>query len=276
MNRPHQSLRQSQGALRGALHMSLAWVLAGWVGSTWAATAPCAEFFFDQQAPQITNQKMVPQTRVLCFTAFAVLHSGQTRTPLWSASHLTRASVNSARELIRINAFHTESALPVAERATLQDYARSGFDRGHMFPSGDAPTAHAQQETFSLANMVPQDPDNNRRLWQGIESAVRTLTRKDGELFVISGPVFAAANLQQLNGRVLVPTQLLKVVYSPRRATAAAYLVDNAPSTKYMVISVAQAEKLAGINFFPTMKTSVKDNAMALPTPRSFTRRSGA
>ena len=144
----------------------------------------------------------------------------------------------------------------------------------HLFASGDAPTAQAQHESFSLANMVPQNPDNNRHLWAGIESAVRTLARSHGELFVVTIPLFTGANLQQLNARVLVPTQLYKVVYSPRRQAAAAYLVDNAPGQDYRVISVAQAEQLAGINFFPTMQAAVKNTAMALPGPRAFKPRS--
>ena len=269
--------------LRHALRRSLGTLLiglvalVGWVGPSGAARAappPCAQSFLDHRAPQITNPKLTPKTRELCFSAFAVLHSGVTRTPLWSASHLTRDSVDAAKALSRVNAFHVESALPADERSTLQDFSRSGFDRGHLFASADADTAQAQQESFSLANMVPQNPDNNRHLWEGIESAVRTLARSEGELFVVSGPLFTGANLQQLNARVLVPTQLYKVVYSPRRQAAAAYLVDNAPGLKYSVISVAQAEQLAGINFFPTMRAAVKHTAMALPAPRLFERRS--
>lgn len=235
-----------------------------------AASTACPESFLDGTPPQITNVKMAAQTRALCYSAFAVMHSGSTRTPLWSASHLTRDSVNSAKGLTRVNAFHAEAGLPVTERSELRDFSRSGFDRGHMFPSGDAPTAVAQQETFSLANMIPQNPDNNRHLWEGIESAVRTLARGDGNLFIVTGPLFSGANLQQLNGRVLVPTQIYKVVYSPQRNAAAVYLVDNADGMKYTVISVAQAEKLAGINFFPTMAASIKNVAMALPAPRLY------
>ena len=131
--------RPSACTRRHALRQSLDALLIGLVGligfsnaAQAEAALPCAESFLDHQAPQITNPKLTPKTRELCFSAFAVLHSGVTRTPLWVASHLTRDSVDAAEALSRVNAFHPESALPADERATLQDFSRSGFDRGHL------------------------------------------------------------------------------------------------------------------------------------------------
>jgi DNA/RNA non-specific endonuclease len=73
-----------------------------------------------------------------------------------------------------------------------------------MTPSGDMPDERSQYDTFSLANLVPQEPKNNRGIWEGIESAVRQLAEKRGELYVITGPLFVGSSVQQLNGRVLV------------------------------------------------------------------------
>jgi DNA/RNA endonuclease G (NUC1) len=72
----------------------------------------------------------------------------------------------------RKNAFHAEPMLPKEERAELADYEHTGFDRGHMAPSGDMPSLEAQQESFSLANIAPQTPELNRGIWEGIEAAV--------------------------------------------------------------------------------------------------------
>ena len=85
---------------------------------------------------------------------FAVMYSGISRTPLWSAEHLTRESILDAKDLKGRAAFHPEGELPSNERAELSDYARSGFDRGHMAPSADMPNRSARQQCFSLANMI--------------------------------------------------------------------------------------------------------------------------
>lgn len=83
------------------------------------------------------------------------MYSGVTKTPIWSAEYLTKEKI--AAKLPRKDSFHPESKLPSSERAELSDYARSGYDRGHMTPSADMGMASAQAETFTLANMVPQD-----------------------------------------------------------------------------------------------------------------------
>src|SRR4051812_34844844 len=150
-----------------------------------AAPSACPEHHPGGLAPDILRPALTERARELCFRGYAVMHSGVSRTALAAAEHLTRERVQAARGLERENVFHAEERLPPEERAHLADYARSGLDRGHMAPSGDMPTPEAQAESFSLANMVPQDPGSNRCLWEGIESAVRDLAMREGEVFVL-------------------------------------------------------------------------------------------
>ena len=81
-----------------------------------------------------------------------------------SSSEATTAAgtVAAARDTVRESQFYADPRLPPADQAQLEDYRRSGFDRGHMTPSGDMPDGQAQQQSFSLANMVPQTPELNR------------------------------------------------------------------------------------------------------------------
>jgi endonuclease G len=240
---------------------------------TLAAPTECPQFFTRGSAPDLVNPKLLPKTREICFSAFAVLHSGITRTPLWAAEHLTRNGLDAAVATERKDTFHEESRLPPDERADLDDYARSGFDRGHLAPAADMPDEKAQHESFSLANMIPQDPQSNRGLWSGIESAVRGLSRRLGELYVVSGPIFQGATLKRLRGRVLVPTHIFKAVYDPRSNQAAAYLVENADGDQWRTVSIAELQQITGVNPFPGLAPSVKDHAMTLPDPKLPGRR---
>src|SRR4051812_11382913 len=233
-----------------------------------AAPIGCPQFFPHGNAPDLVNSKLLPKTRMICYSAFAVLHSGITRTPLWAAEHLTRKGLDAAVATERKDTFHEEPKLPPDERADLDDYARSGFDRGHLAPAADMPDEQAQHESFTLANMIPQDPQSNRGLWSGVESAVRGLARRSGELYVVSGPVFQGATLQRLRGRVLVPTHIFKAVHDPRLNQAAAYLVENAAGDQWRSVSIVELQQITGIDPFPGLAPAAKDPAMALPDPR--------
>lgn len=231
------------------------------------ATPSCPQYFVAGRAPQILNDKMARETQALCFHSFGLTHSGLTRTPLWSAEHLTPDQLEAAQDLSRENSFHPEPQLPAEQRAELADYARSGFDRGHMAPNGDMPDRTSQHESFSLANMVPQDADNNRHVWAGIEQAVRKMAKREGGLYVITGPAFIGRELRKV-GKVLVPSHLYKVVYSPRQNAAAAYFIANEPDARYQTISVAELESKLGINLLPALTGQQKESMLRLPRPK--------
>lgn len=242
-----------------------------------AASTECPDKFAGGIAPQVVNPKLLQRTQPLCFSAFAILHSGAARTALWSAEHLTRERLRSARETARVNAFHAEARLPHSDRAEISDYTRSGLDRGHLSPSGDMPDPVSQEESFSLANMIPQNPTLNRGLWEGIESAVRAFASRNGELYVVTGPVFLGGEVKALRGRVLVPTHVYKAVLDPRSGRSGAYLAANVGDSDWKVISVADLTALTGIDVFPGLPASAKSIAMPLPSPKpsGFDRSAG-
>ena len=224
-------------------------------------------------APDIVNAKLAAKTRELGFDDFVVMHSGVTMSPLWSAEHLTRINLMSAKGMERHNTFHPEEQLPISERSELKDYAKSGFDRGHMAPNADMPTESAQWQCFSLANMIPQNPDNNRHVWERIESSVRSMAKERGELYVITGPLYLGSTVKRLNGRVFVPTNMFKIVYDPKTRMGSAYYVNNKEGNEWQAVSINEIEKLAGINFFPKLSRSGKQAMLKLPDPMSQSNR---
>ncbi len=249
------------------LRLFAAVVVAVLAGHAAAAPNGCPAQFVGGEAPNLVNPKLSRDASLLCFEAFAIGFSGLTRTPLWSAEHLTAQRVESARGLEREGRFHPEPRLPPGQSATLEDYAGSGYDRGHMAPDGDMPTEAAQAESFTLANIVPQAPALNRGLWAEIERAVRRWTTQHGDLYVVTGPVFTGTQLQFLNGQVAIPTLVFKAVYDPARQRGAAYLARNADDGGYQAISLAELTRLTGIDVFPAAPGQAKLHVAALPLP---------
>lgn len=248
-------------------------VAGGLLAASLAVASQCPAHYVDGRAPDIVNPRMEAATTELCYGVFGVMHSGVTRTPLWSAEHLTGQNLADAKELSRENSFHAEQRLPANARAELADYARSGYDRGHMAPNADMPDRATQRESFTLANMVPQDSEINRHLWAGIEGVVRAMAKKEGNLYVLTGPAFIGANLQKV-GKVLVPTHLYKLVYSPRQHAGGAYFVENKAGATYETLTVAQLESRIGINLLPSLSPPEKQVMLRLPNVRQRKERS--
>jgi len=234
-----------------------------------AVPTACPANFFQGQSPDILNPKLTGKTKPLCFSEFAVLHSGLTRTPLWSADHLTAARVEQAKQQRRKNAvetFHEERQISYEDRASLTDYIRSGFDRGHMSPNGDMDNPVAQGESFTLANMVPQNLNNNRGIWEGVEEATRSMAERYGEVWVVTIPIFSNQSLW-LHNRVAIPVKIAKAVYLPSQNAAAAYLTDNVAGDGWKSISIAELSNMSGIDPFPALSKTMKETLVNLPSP---------
>jgi endonuclease G len=121
--------------------------------------------------------------------------------------------------------------------------------------------------------MVPQDGDNNRHVWAGIEGVVRKMASSEGALYVITGPAFLGTQLRKV-GNVLVPTHLYKMVYSPRQRAGAAWFVENRADAEPQVIPVAELERFIGIDLLPSLSEQQKERMLRLPKIRQKKRRS--
>lgn len=241
-------------------------------GIALAADTSCPEHFAGGKAPDIINQKMTAKTREVCYSGYALKHSGITRTPIYSAEHLTRERILQGKGLKRQNKFFPDTNIPASERAELHHYARSGYDRGHVAPSADMFNMQSQQECFSLANMVPQVPENNRGPWEGIESTIRKMAKDRGDIYVVTGPIYQG-DIQKIGGAVMMPTKLFKALYDPQRQESGAYLIDNTADAQPEKISVADLEKITGISLFPAVSDATKSRLMRLPEPKSYKER---
>ena len=225
----------------------------------------CSESFYGGVYPEFINTKLSNKTQALCMDGFAVMYSGVSRTPLWSAEYLDRKRLRQAKEIDREDSFHEESRLPKSVRASLSDYSGSGYDRGHLAPNANMANRSQQYDSFSLANIAPQSPRNNRYIWRNIESATRYLTQQYGEVYSITGVAFTGKTTKQLANRVLVPSHFFKAVYIPAINQAGVYYAPNDESERIEVISVDELAARIGIDVLPILDAKIKTQAFDLP-----------
>jgi endonuclease G len=167
----------------------------------------------------------------------------------------------------RKDAFHPDPNLPKEIRSELSDYVRSGYDRGHMAPSGDMPTPSSQAESFSLANMAPQLHANNAGIWEKFENGTRNLAYAGHDVYMVSGPLFEGQTLQRLKERVLIPTGFFKAVYDATSGQAGVFVTGNGADQRYELISVDELAKRAGIDAFPGLPPKAKAGRQQVINP---------
>lgn len=90
----------------------------------------CRHFFINGTIPVIQPSAHL-RLRALCFSSFAIMHSGRSRTPLYVVERLNKTILTDAKDNKRTNRFFADARLPRSERAELDDFKGSGYDRGH-------------------------------------------------------------------------------------------------------------------------------------------------
>jgi endonuclease G len=210
----------------------------------------CKTVFANNTPPIINASNTKP--RALCFSGFAIMHSGKSRTPMYVAERLNKEILSKAHKK-RTDEFFADARLPRSERAELEDYRGSGYDRGHMAPAADMSTDESMAQSFSLANMVPQAPINNRNAWAKLEKDTRKyIKRSSGDVYVITGPVFESKSKTIGANHVWVPKYLYKLVYDPTANKVWAHWIENSDDAQIAEpISYQEVVKRTGIIFLP-------------------------
>ena len=191
--------------------------------------------------------------------------------PNWTSWHLDSTWLGSAA---RQNDFRPDTTLPAGwYQVQSTDYTNSGYDRGHMCPSGDRTNTVADNSaTFLMTNMIPQAPTNNQQTWANLEDYSRTLvTGSNDELYIISGGYGTSGYIA--NGHVSVPTYTWKVIMvlpngtnDVSRVTTSTRLIavwipnDNnvVSDWKQYRVSVDYVEQMTGFDFFSNVPASIQ------------------
>lgn len=200
-------------------------------------------------------------------TAYTLLYNKEMRLPLWVAWHLTKnhTSGTNKREGLK---FVEDEDVPMP-RATNMDYVNSGYDRGHMCPSGDNKwSAKAQEESFLYTNCCPQLHTLNAGDWEELESKCRYWARKFGDIYIVCGPVFLNKKHKTIGkSRVVVPEAFYKVVLCMQGTPKGiGFIYRNDLSNKKMssyVNTIDDVERITGIDFFPALPDNIEKKVEA-------------
>lgn len=171
--------------------------------------------------------------------------------------------------------FRADGLLPATVRhVTPHDYARSGYDRGHLCPSADRDaTEEMNSATFLMTNMVPQLHELNAGPWEKLEAHERDLAETPGaELYIVAGGVFDD-DCPTIGVGVAVPNATYKIIVvlgagqTPTDVSTAtdviAVVIPNEPGVgahawSDFLVSVDEIEQRTGYDFLPRLPDSVE------------------
>ncbi len=203
------------------------------------------------------------EEQILSRVGYTTSYNKDLRIPNWVAWRLTADHTDGPHKRGGIK-FQEDYEVP-APRATDTDYRSSGYDRGHMCPSGDNKwDAEAQQQSFLFTNICPQGHNLNAGDWNEMEGKCRRWAEKYGELFIVCGPIlYKGAHKTIGKNKVVVPEAFFKVVLRMgNNPSAIGFIYKNEDGNRPMgdyVNSVDQVERITRIDFFPALPDSLEN-----------------
>ena len=201
--------------------------------------------------------KSSSRTQIVKHTGYTLSYSEDDEQAFWVAYVLTKEHVEQ-RSAKRTNKFIDDPAVRTGS-ATNADYARSGYDRGHLAPAADMGWSETtMKESFFFSNMSPQEPSFNRGFWKDLEEQVRAWAIDNERIYIATGPVLSG-NLERIGpSGVSVPRYYYKVIldYTQPELKAIGFIMPNQKSTrsvKDFAVPVDSVERFTGIDFFYTL-----------------------
>lgn len=234
---------------------------------------------FEKQARPKTVAPYAEQ--LISHKAYSLSYNKDFKVPNWVFYELTREEIKGTLE--RSNNFQEDPNIKYKEASHLDDYRRSGWDRGHMAPSMDMNwDEEVLDESYLLSNMCPQGHDFNSGIWLDLEHQVRYWAKRDSAVCVVCGPVLPRSNKQKIRtlgeGKVLIPDYFYKVVFAPfaSKPRAIAFIMPNEQKNEKIssfAVTVDSVETLTGIDFFPILPDVLEEKVESSLNLRDWFRK---
>ena len=149
--------------------------------------------------------------------------------------------------------------------ASLVDYKKSGYDRGHLAPAADMKwSLDAMKESFFLSNMCPQDKSFNRGIWKKLEEQVRDWAIENKSVYIATGPLLEQGLPTIGPNKIPIPKAFYKVIldYTQPDIKAIGFVVPNQGSSlpiASFALPIDSIEQLTHINFFEKLPDDIEN-----------------
>ena len=218
---------------------------------------------WDQRAPlpvqscQIHSPYGFAQTQrpaqPICREAYLVAYDAPVKIPIYVA--YTLLPQNALGCWPRTNAFVMDQSIQGGARP--DDYAGTGYDKGHGAPDGDLSWSQiVEYESFLMTNMYPQAGSLNRGIWKLLETSVRGWTVQLNQPFTIFVGAFYGAGDKRIGNGVIVPHGYYKIIINNTTKEVAGWRFPHvAPypnlgnDLKAFRIPVSQIQTEAGVTY---------------------------
>ncbi len=211
--------------------------------------------------PNIEIPALSPDDAIIYHTAYTLKYNETYEQAEWVAYQLTATETIGLYE--RSDDFMVDPKVATGS-ANDNDYAGSGYDRGHLAPAADMGwSSTTMQESFYYSNMSPQEPSFNRGIWKRLEELVRDWAVEYDTLYVVTGPVLKTGLPTIGSNKVAIPEYYYKVIYTFSNGghNAIGFVMKNEGSKddlKSHAVSVDSVERFTGIDFFVNLNDDLE------------------
>jgi endonuclease G, mitochondrial len=223
-------------------------------------------FAWDQRAPMppqacvAHNPYGFAQTQrpaqPICREAYFVAYDAPVKVPVYVS--YTLLPQNALGCFPRTNAFVADQSVPGGARP--DDYAGTGYDKGHAAPDGDLSwSQQVEYESFLMTNMYPQHGSLNRGIWKLLETSVRGWAVQRNQAFTIYVGALYGQGDEFIGNGVIVPHGYYKIVINNATGEIAGWMFPHTKPyqnlgndlTKFRAM-ISSIESKAGVKFaFP-------------------------
>ena len=189
----------------------------------------------------------------ICREAYLVAYDAPVKIAVYVA--YTLLPQNALGCFPRTNAFVADQSVPNGARP--DDYAGTGYDKGHAAPDGDLSwSQQVEYESFLMTNMYPQHGSLNRGIWKLLETSVRGWAVQRNQPYTIYVGALYGAGDEKIGNGVIVPHGFYKIVINNATKEVAGWQFPHTKPyqnlgndlTKFRM-PISQIQIAAGVNF---------------------------